>query len=51
MPDLKQASTWRGLLGVIAMAGITINPDWLNAIALVLGTGFSLIEIFRNENP
>ena len=48
-PDLKQASTWRGILGLAAMAGIVINPQWLEIIALVLGTGFSVIEIIRDE--
>ena len=48
-PDLRQPSTWRGLLGILAVAGIAINPQWLEVIALVLGTGFSVIEIVRSE--
>lgn len=47
--DFKQPSTWRGLLGVLAMAGIAVNPQWAEIIALVLGTGVSVIEIIRDE--
>ena len=47
--DFKQPSTWRGLLGMLAAAGIAINPQWFDIIALLLGAGVSAIEILRDE--
>jgi hypothetical protein len=48
-PDFKQPSTWRGLLGLIALAGFALNPELLEQIAIALGAGFSIIEMVRNE--
>ena len=48
--DFTQPSTWRGLLGLLSMAGITLSPELVTQIAIVLGAGLSAIELFRNEN-
>lgn len=48
-PDFKQPSTWRGLLGLLALGGFALNPDLVEQIAIALGAGFSIIELVRNE--
>ena len=48
--DFTQPSTWRGLLGLLSMAGITLSPELAAQIAIALGAGLSAIELFRNES-
>ena len=47
--DFTQPSTWRGLLGLLSMAGITLSPELVTQIAIALGAALSAIELFRNE--
>ncbi|MCB1776537.1 MAG: hypothetical protein KDI50_03785 [Candidatus Competibacteraceae bacterium] len=47
--DIKQPSSWRGILGLLSVIGISIDPDLLDQIVLLLGAGISIIEIVRNE--
>lgn len=49
MGDLKEPSTWRGVAGLLAITGVTINPEVWQQIGIVLGAVLSLIEIFRTE--
>ena len=46
---MKEASTWRGIVGLFAAFGIVISPELADAM-MVAGLGaFSLIEVFRKE--
>ncbi|MBK8752352.1 MAG: hypothetical protein IPL99_12215 [Candidatus Competibacteraceae bacterium] len=47
--DFNQPSTWRGLIGFIAVSGISLSPELANQIALVAAGLLSLIEMIRNE--
>ncbi len=47
--DFTQPSTWRGILGLVAMGGWAISPELRDQIALALGTALAAIEMFRNE--
>jgi hypothetical protein len=47
--DFEQPSTWRGLAGVIAVFGISLNPALTDQIAIALGAALSAVEIFRDE--
>lgn len=49
MIDFKQPTTWRGLIGLLSMFGISISPDLSSQIAIVAGALLSIIEIIRNE--
>jgi len=45
----RQPSTWRGIISILAVAGISLNPEQATAI---IGTGMALmglINVFRNE--
>ena len=47
---LKQKSTWQGIIGLVGVFGVAINPEQTEAI---IGTGIGLIstiELFRNED-
>lgn len=46
---LQEASTWRGIIGVLTSAGVVISPDKASAI---IATGLALmglVNILRNE--
>ena len=46
---LKQASTWRGIITVVAAFGVAISPNLAEAI-VVSGIGLvGLVEVIRNE--
>ncbi|MBF0119987.1 MAG: hypothetical protein HQK79_14225 [Desulfobacterales bacterium] len=47
---LKQPSTWRGLIGIIAVFQASISPDSIDKIAIAAATLISLIEVIRDEN-
>jgi hypothetical protein len=47
--DLKQPSTWRGLIGITSLIGLSLHPDLVEQIAIIAAALFSLIEIFRRE--
>ncbi len=49
MIDFKQPSTWRGLIGLLSMFGVSVSPELSTQIALVAGGLLSIIEIIRNE--
>ncbi|MCB1918639.1 MAG: hypothetical protein KDJ28_01510 [Candidatus Competibacteraceae bacterium] len=49
IPDIKQPSTWRGLLGLTGIIGWSLSPELRDQIALVIAGLLSLIEMFRNE--
>lgn len=47
---LNQASTWRGVFGVLGAFGVVIVPEMSNAIiAFALGA-IGLVNVCRNEN-
>ena len=47
--DFNQPSTWRGLIGLAAIGGISVSPAIAEQIALLAATLMALIEMFRNE--
>ena len=47
--DFKQPSTWRGIIGLAAIGGISVSPALAEQIALFAATAMALIEVFRNE--
>ena len=47
--DLGQVSTWRGIIGLAAVGGISISPALADLIALFAAGLISLIEMLRNE--
>lgn len=49
MIDFKQPSTWRGIIGLLSLFGIGIDPALATHIAVVAGALLSIIEILRNE--
>ena len=47
--DFSQPTTWRGLLGLLALAGWELSPELRDQIAIALAAALSAIEIFRDE--
>ncbi|MDG4550748.1 MAG: hypothetical protein P9F19_15915 [Candidatus Contendobacter sp.] len=47
--DFRQPSTWRGLLGFLALIGWNLSPELREQIATLLATALCAIELFRNE--
>lgn len=47
--QLKQPSTFRGLAILAGLAGVTIDPAQVNAIAAAVAAVLGLIEVFRDE--
>ena len=47
--DFNQPSTWRGIVGLVAIGGLSVSPELANQIALFAAGLISLIEMFRNE--
>jgi hypothetical protein len=48
---LSEQSTWRGLIGLLTASGITLAPDYQNAI-IALGLAIiGLINVIREEKP
>ena len=46
---LSEASTWRGIIGLVTAAGVTISPDMS---AQIIACGLALIgaiNVFRKE--
>ena len=48
---LKEPSTFRGLAILAGLAGVTIDPAQVNAIAAAVAAVLGLIEVFRREKP
>ena len=48
--DFNQPSTWRGLIGLAAIGGISVSPAIADQIALLAATLIALIEMFRDED-
>lgn len=46
---LKQPSTWRGLVGVVAAFGVAMSPDQVEAIIAAGVAAIGVVEVFRNE--
>lgn len=47
--DFNQPSTWRGLIGLAAIGGISFSPALAEQMALLAATAIALIEMFRDE--
>ena len=47
--DFTQPSTWRGLLGLLALGGWALSPELRDQIAITLAAALSAIELFRDE--
>ena len=48
---LNEASTWRGIVGLLTAAGVAVSPDMS---AQIIATGLALmgvINVFRKEHP
>lgn len=46
---LKQPSTLRGLIGLVAALGVSLSPEQVEAIIVAAGSAMALVEVFRNE--
>lgn len=46
---LNQASTWRGLIGVLGGFGVVVGPALSESIIALCVAAFGLVEIIRNE--
>jgi hypothetical protein len=46
---LKEASTWRGLVALLGAIGISISPDLIEQIGLVVVALIGAIEVYRKE--
>ena len=47
--DFRQPTTWRGLLGLLALIGWKVSPEFRDQIAVALAAALSAIELFRDE--
>lgn len=47
--DIKQPSTWRGLVTIVASIGALLNPLLIEPITAVGVALIGLIEVVRNE--
>jgi len=48
---LKEASTWRGIIGLIAAAGVAVSPEQTEGIVAAGVALVAAIELFRKEQP
>ncbi len=46
---LNQASTWRGIIGVLGSFGVVLSPELTESIIALCVAGFGVIEVIRNE--
>jgi len=46
---IKQPSTLRGLIGLVAALGVSLSPEQVEAIIVAAGSAMALVEVFRNE--
>ncbi|MFI3241233.1 MAG: hypothetical protein R3Y43_01540 [Alphaproteobacteria bacterium] len=46
---LNQASTWRGIVGILGSFGVAISPDLAEQIIAICVAGIGIIEVVRNE--
>lgn len=46
---LKEASTWRGIVTLLGAIGISISPELVNQIGLVVVAIIGAIEVWRKE--
>ena len=46
---LKEASTWRGITTIAGIVGISLSPDYWDAIASACIGVIGLIEMVRKE--
>ena len=49
LKKLKQESTWRGLIALIAVCGVTIQPDLAEAIITAAVSLVGLINIIKKD--
>ena len=50
MKYLKQPSTWRGLIAILAGFGVTMSPEQVEAIVVAAVAALGVVEAFRNED-
>ncbi|MCT4575064.1 MAG: hypothetical protein N4A43_02285 [Alphaproteobacteria bacterium] len=50
MKQLKQPSTWRGLIVILTSLGISISPELTEHLVALAVAGFGAVEVIRNEN-
>jgi len=46
---LQQASTWRGIIGIVTAFGVILSPEQTGAIVTLGVALIGAIEVFRNE--
>lgn len=46
---LRQASTWRGIIGVVTAFGVVLSPEQTGAIVTLGVAAIGAVEVFRNE--
>lgn len=49
MEKLKQESTWRGLISLIAIAGVQIAPEHTEALVSLAVAAVSAINILKSD--
>jgi len=50
MSYLKQPSTLRGLIAIIASLGVVLSPELTEAIIATAVGAVGIVEVLRNEN-
>jgi len=50
MKYLKQPSTWKGLLGLAAGAGLYLSPEMTSALVAMLVAAAGAYEVYRDED-
>ena len=48
---LSEPSTYRGIIGMIAALGITINPELIKEVIALSVAVLSFVEFIRKEKP
>lgn len=47
---LREPSTWKGLSLIAGAAGISLAPEMVTQVGLIVGAVFGLIDIIRKES-
>lgn len=51
LAKLKEASTWRGIIMLLGLAGVTLSPELTEAIVYTGLAAMGLVEVVRKEHP
>jgi hypothetical protein len=48
---LKEVSTWRGLIVLLGLVGVSLSPEQAQAIVAAGLSIIAVVEVFRKETP